>query len=485
MARYEAESIKFGEALRDDLKKQRQKEAKEQESFAKKIAVADFAVKGVNTFLKNRVDTFNASMLDEKAYLTTAQANAANILNTKKSIDTTYNGSVTDYMSDLIANQWQTSVEKNVEGMSVQTVDKSGNVVTRQAFDVPIATLKNMTNFKIGNKEYASYEDMLNERVEQFNNLVVQAKSVPSDTKDIETYLERYANQEMPSNIVGFLSRPIKRYFKGETKETLRDKVNKTAQENLNSPLFSNFQQFQGSFEAYNKEFDGAGANMVKAFEEDLRLTANGVLDKKYNKIIKDIKVEYKIEEQTTVDPTNNLEIKQAISVPHITTTNVDNSINIRKGEGTAITTGKQLLVTFNAPLMTAFNSQLNPVGKEAWAEYQVKFKKAVSSNPMQEFAKFIESGIQNNKKQPNKYLNGLIQKSEILEVFLGAVGKDLIPVIKPPVQGDESNEQYAQIMINHRKMVEDRYREIAETIGVSIDSVAEQMEIIMRQQTP
>ena len=485
MARYEAESIKFGEALRDDLKKQRQKEAKEQESFAKKIAVADFAVKGVNTFLKNRVDTFNASMLDEKAYLTTAQANAANILNTKKSIDTTYNGSVTDYMSALIANQWQTSVEKNVEGMSVQTVDKSGNVVTRQAFDVPIATLKNMTNFKIGNKEYASYEDMLNERVEQFNNLVVQAKSVPSDTKDIETYLERYANQEMPSNIVGFLSRPIKRYFKGETKETLRDKVNKTAQENLNSPLFSNFQQFQGSFEAYNKEFDGAGANMVKAFEEDLRLTANGVLDKKYNKIIKDIKVEYKIEEQTTVDPTNNLEIKQAISVPHITTTNVDNSINIRKGEGTAITTGKQLLVTFNAPLMTAFNSQLNPVGKEAWAEYQVKFKKAVSSNPMQEFAKFIESGIQNNKKQPNKYLNGLIQKSEILEVFLGAVGKDLIPVIKPPVQGDESNEQYAQIMINHRKMVEDRYREIAETIGVSIDSVAEQMEIIMRQQTP
>ena len=92
-------------------------------------------------------------MLDEKAYLTTAQANAANILNTKKSIDTTYNGSVTDYMSDLIANQWQTSVEKNVEGMSVQTVDKSGNVVTRQAVDVPIATLKNMTNFKIGNKE--------------------------------------------------------------------------------------------------------------------------------------------------------------------------------------------------------------------------------------------------------------------------------------------------------------------------------------------
>ena len=44
MSRYEAESIKFGEKLRDDLKEQRQKEAKEQESFAKKIAVADFAV---------------------------------------------------------------------------------------------------------------------------------------------------------------------------------------------------------------------------------------------------------------------------------------------------------------------------------------------------------------------------------------------------------------------------------------------------------
>ena len=204
MSRYEAESIKFGEALRDDLRKQKEKEAKKQESFAKKIAAADFAVKGVNAFLKNRVDTFNASMLDEKAYLKTAQANAANILNTKKSIDTSYNGSVRDYMSDLIANQWQTSVEKNVEGMAVQTVDKTGNVVTRQAFDVPIATLKNMTNFKIGNKEYESYEDMLDERVQQFNNLVAQAKSVPSDTKDIDTYLERYVNQEMPTNLVGF-----------------------------------------------------------------------------------------------------------------------------------------------------------------------------------------------------------------------------------------------------------------------------------------
>ena len=79
MARYEAKSIEFGEAIRDDLKKQRQKEAKEQESFAKKIAGAEFAVKGVNTFLKNRVDTFNTSLLDEKAYLKTAQANAANI----------------------------------------------------------------------------------------------------------------------------------------------------------------------------------------------------------------------------------------------------------------------------------------------------------------------------------------------------------------------------------------------------------------------
>ena len=481
MARYEAESIKFGEALRDDLKKQRQKEAKEQESFAKKIAVADFAVKGVNTFLKNRVDTFNASMLDEKAYLTTAQANAANILNTKKSIDTTYNGSVTDYMSDLIANQWQTSVEKNVEGMSVQTVDKSGNVVTRQAFDVPIATLKNMTNFKIGNKEYVDYEDMLNERVEQFNNLVVQAKSVPSDTKDIETYLERYANQEMPSNIVGFLSRPIKRYFKGETKETLRDKVNKTTQENLNSPLFSNFQQFQGSFEAYNKAFPGASADFIKNFEETLeRDDAGNIIDKRFKKIVKDVQTEHQLKSITVDNPETNRRETRIVSIPVVKKVYMDDTTNTMVGKATAVVSGQQVITTLSAPLVNSFAAQLNQFGEEQWAVYTNKNKKAVFNNPVAEFAKFIESGMQEDSTKPNKYLESSLDLAAVIEPFMTAAGKDFATLVQTPVREDnESDDSY---YLRVQKANDENQRILRETLDNIITPLRNLSDVIDEQ---
>ena len=447
MSRYEAESIKFGEALRDDLRQQREKEAKEQESFAKKIAGADFAIKGINNFLKNRVDTFNASMLDEKAYLKTAQANAANILNTQKTIDTAYNGSVRDYMSDLIANQWQTSVEKNVEGMSVQTVDKNGAVVTRQAFDVPIATLKNMTNFTIGNKKYESYEDMLDERVEQFNNLVTQAKSVPSDQKDIDTYLERYVNQEMPTNIVSFLGRPVKRFFKGETKETLRDKVNRTTQENLNSPLFSNFQQFQGSFESYNKSFPGASADFIKEFEGTLeRDVNNNIIDKRFKKIVKDVQTEHQLKSITVDNPETNRRETRIVSIPVVKKVYMDDTTSTMVGKGSTVVSGQQVITTLSAPLVNSFAAQLNQFGEEQWAVYTNENKKAVFDNPVGEFAKFIESGMQDDRKKPNKYLESSLDLAAVIEPFMTAAGKDFATLVEIPVrERNESEESYYQ----------------------------------------
>ena len=68
MARYEASSVEFGERLKEERKREQQKIAKEQESFAKKIAGAQFVVKGINTYLDDRAEKFNASLADEKAF---------------------------------------------------------------------------------------------------------------------------------------------------------------------------------------------------------------------------------------------------------------------------------------------------------------------------------------------------------------------------------------------------------------------------------
>ena len=482
MARYEAKSIEFGEAIRDDLKQQRQKEAKEQESFAKKIAGAEFAVKGINTFLKNRVDTFNASMLDEKAYLKTAQSNATNIINTQKTIDKDYKGSVRDYMSDLIANQWQTSVEKNVEGMSVQTVDNTGAVVTRQAFDVPIATLKNMTNFKIGNKEYESYEDMLDERVQQFNNLVAQAKSVPSDIKDIDTYLDRYVNQEMPTNLVGFLGRPVKRFFKGETKETLRDKVNRTTQENLNSPLFSNFQQFQGSFEAYNETFPGASADFIKDFEDTLeRDVNNNIIDKRFKKIVKDVQTEHQLKSITVDNPETNRRETRIVSIPVVKKVYMDDTTSTMTGKANTVVSGQQVITTLSAPLVNSFAAQLNQFGEEQWAVYTNENKKAVFDNPVAEFAKFIESGMQDDSTKPNKYLESSLDLSKVVESFMAGAGKDFAALVQIPTQQPgETLDEYQKRLDNankeNRRILTETLNNIIEPLKGFADTIDEQI---------
>ena len=471
MARYEASSIEFGEKLQSDLIKRKKEEARDQEKFAKKITAANFVVKGANEFLKNRVDTFNTSLLDEKAFLSTAQKNAANILATKTKLDKD-NISNYDYVSGSIANSWRNSIESNVEGIMVQTM--AGNEIKEiPAYDVPLATLKKLKNFKVGNKKYATYEDMVNEQVALFEETLNHARNVPSDSTGVQTYLNTYSKKELPNNILGAITRPVKRILRGETRETLQDKVNKSTTETLNDPLFNSFTQFAGTFEAYNKAFPNASTDFIQEYSDNLTRDIQGnIVDKKLKKIVKSSSSKIELKSVSSDNPETNRRETRIIAQPTITTTYVDNTVGITVDTESQkeIVSGAQLLVTLNAPLLNSFNATLNSFGREQWAVYQKNNNKSVHSNPVAEFSKFVESGIQGAGTEANKYLTGELDVSKILESFLAGGSKDFTSLVTPPVQmSDESDEDFATRSAEDNKksqeLIEDTFRNITEPL--------------------
>ena len=142
MSRYESKSEAFGQGILKDQRQRADKIAKEQESFAKKIAGAKFVAKGINSYLDDRMERFKTSLADEKAFLTTQQKNAASFLSAHTTNVTDKNLTTRSYLNDLNAEAFQTLLEGQVPGIMVQVPDNSGNIVERQAYDIPRVILR-------------------------------------------------------------------------------------------------------------------------------------------------------------------------------------------------------------------------------------------------------------------------------------------------------------------------------------------------------
>ena len=462
--RYRGTSVEFGERLRDDIIKRNKEVAKEQEDFAKKIAGAKFVVKGLSSFMNDRLDTFNNSMLDEKTFLSSTQANAKSILDQHQT-NVQNNVSTEDYISNKIAESWKKTVQDNVEGIMVEVPDKNGNIVSRQAYEVPIATLKSLENFKIGNKEYATYQDLIDERVTLYNNVLEQARNVPKTPDELEVYLDKYRDQQnIPSNVAQLFTKPIRRFLRGETRETLKDKVNKTTSQNLSSDVFKNFTTFAKDFKAYADTFPNADVSFLSDFKADLERDETGnIIDKKFKKIITKMDKTTEFKTVTKDDPQTNQRSVEIVAIPKVVTTYVDNTSSSRVGEADTIVEGKQVLVLLNAPLINSFNNELNPFGREKWAEYQQNTN--VAANPVKSFSDFLMTGQVEGGKEANLYLKGELEMTRIFESFLAAAGKDFAGLISPPAQGDESDEAYAAILEANRKENDRIMREVFDGI--------------------
>ena len=459
MARYEASSVEFGERLKEERKKEQEKIAKEQESFAKKIAGAQFAVKGINTYLNDRAEKFNASLADEKAFLTTTQANATNFLNTHKTNVLDKNITTRDYLDNVNTEAFQTLIEKHVDGIIVQVPDSQGNIVERQAYDIPKSTFRNLKNFKIAGKTYADYSAYLDEQVANYDGALTHAKSVPSNSADIETYLAKYSKEQLPTNIFSFVTRGARRFVKGESAESLRDKINKTTEETLNDPRFSSFTKFTSAMNAYNNNFPNKLTDTLSEIAAGTAKDDNGnLIDVKKKKIVSDVSIEFTTGSKTSVDAATNRKITTTVAIPLMKKTYVDGEVETNQGDSFEVTTGEDLLVIYNSAVQNTMNSSLTKTGQEAWFSWVSDPKNKVADNPFASFAAFLQTDTENQFLKPD------MDPSVMFDIFTKNIGTDVTKTYAPPSRDIYDSEE------EYQKAVEDHNKNASELIGNMFD---------------
>jgi hypothetical protein len=449
MSRYESKSEAFGQGILKDQRQRADKIAKEQESFAKKIAGAQFVAKGINSYLDDRMERFKTSLADEKAFLTTQQKNAASFLSAHTKNVTDKNLTTRSYLNDLNAEAFQTLLEGNVDGIMVQVPNTSGDIVERQAYDIPKSTFRNLKNFKIANKKYADYEAYIDEQLENYNSALSHARSVPTETKDIQAYLDKYAEEQLPTNIFSFVTRGTKRFLKGETAESLQDKVNKTTQETLTDPRFNSFKDFSASLQAYNNSFPNKLTDTLSELAEGTyRDAKNQLVDLKSKKIIADVKLEFTTGSATEIDAKTNRKITKVVAVPNTVKTFVNQDIETSQGEAFEVTSGEDLLVIYNAQVRNSFNASFTQIGSSKWEEYVADNIEAVNSNPMLELGKFKKTDINNQYFKPD------IDVTKMLESFTDKIGVPLTNILQAPSPDSFTNDEYPE-GINNPEYIE------------------------------
>ena len=316
------------------------------------------------------------------------------------------------------------------------------------AYDVSKASLRNMKDFKIGKKTYTDYKELLDETVTSYRNSIQQAKDVPTSADAVQTYLDKYSESEMPTNLIDAVSRPVKRFLKGENRETLEDKIKRSKETTLSSPIFEQFTSFGASIRAYDAAFPEFSEDMLEQIKENFTVDSNGkITSSKYKKTVSDIKLETKIVESTSDSGEDNTRTvtKSAQPVTEIIYTDGSSEIIVDKDAQTSITSGKQLLVVLDGPLKKTLDDTLTAFGIDEWNKYQQNNLEESANNPMVAYNNFIISGQDPSNINPNKYLKGDFDLNEVLVSFSSAASKDLINVVKTPTQEKgESDDEYA-----------------------------------------
>jgi len=450
MARYEATSVEFGEKLKEQRLQERDKIAKQQEKFAKKIATADFLVKGFNEVLDSRAKAFNTSLADERTYLKTQQANATNFLNAHKKNVLDNNISVREYLDALNAENFQTLAENYTPGV-IQQVERDGKIVEQPVYDIDKTTFRNLKNFTIGKGDKAvtfnSYEDFLDSEVERYNRVLTHAKGVPSDAKDIDAYLQQYADQQMPTSIFSFVTQGARRFLKGETGESLRDKIARSTEENLRNPLFSSYTKFASEMEAYNERFPNKMEGMINNFVNNIEKDAAGnIIDKRVRKIISDTELTFQLGSVVSVDPATNRKITTKTALPVQAIKYADGSTSNVAGKALTISTGEDLLVVFNSQVQNTLNTSLTNVGQRAWQDYVAANTKEVNSNVFKAFSDFIKTDVGKTFIAPD------LDPAKLVETFANSIGKDIIDFsVVPPREEFDTDEEYQMAMQEYK----------------------------------
>ena len=216
MARYDVESdVAYVEGKMSEARDYREKQAKKQEKFAKRLQLADWAITGANWAINRKANALESDRVTERAWYNTSLENSK-----------TWRARYDSYKADNLTPEqmFQRDIEENLRAALQR--DKGA--------EVNIAGFNNAIRAKA--KEWSKGEG----RFEAWNKAMEAQLAIPDLTS--AQLADRIKNDGAPPrNIASFFGNKLLKVAKSHSKETLNEAEQKEVDNRLNGILGERF----------------------------------------------------------------------------------------------------------------------------------------------------------------------------------------------------------------------------------------------------
>jgi hypothetical protein len=241
MARYDVdEQLSFVQSQLDKARESREKSAKEQEKFSKKLLVTDTILKGATSYLNYRADKLDQANAPARSKY---QSYIKNANDTLTYWDTVTKNGGKDYLQKQIFNSYLEAAKTERPFEEVQNIQ---------------SWLNEQAGLK-ANELYATLETKAQE-----------AKDVPTLEEFIAGY-DNFSKQAAPRSLFGAAVKGFKNIIGIETPDTLAFKKDKAKGKVFSAPMFKEIEEFAEVAETYDKlgyDTPGLIEKMNKQYKE-------------------------------------------------------------------------------------------------------------------------------------------------------------------------------------------------------------------------
>jgi len=222
MALYDVEGdVKFAQTQIDTARTYREKEAKKQESFSKKLQGVNLLAQGANYLINQRADALEQNQAFKKASYETMMKRAETVR--AQDAERVKTGtSQLDYLTNNIYNQLITQIETDSPLADIS--------LAKRAFRKEAQTL--------AQAKLADYKTM----IDTANNF--------GSFEDFEADYGKASG--IPRSIFGWMTSGVKNVVRGETPESIKYKAEKEKDALYGTGLFDKFKNLEKSFTAYD-----------------------------------------------------------------------------------------------------------------------------------------------------------------------------------------------------------------------------------------
>ena len=229
MGLYDDGGVEFAKQTFEEARAYKEKVAKDENDFSKKVLGIDFLVSGANY------------LIDENA----AKADRANLWQ---------RGNYESLVSQSEKIRTQDSLNKQTGKSNIKYLEDNlyTQILGEATKDYAQADLDKL---KPAFRKYAN--NLATDGLDEYEAMLNNAYNIPSFGKNGEEFEDWYKNNSnVPRNFVQWAGKKVKKIFKTNNKETLTHEVNKASEYNPNTGAFKPFGDLESSIKSYHAVTD-------------------------------------------------------------------------------------------------------------------------------------------------------------------------------------------------------------------------------------